>query len=100
MIPTKSHVYGGSNGLYCSLLDLSWELTTLNESHGGYLPSDNFQPFLNNFLSVTANVGFWGTMSLNVSDFTRYARSQKDQILGQVLSLPLSMALFTFLGGQ
>lgn len=47
---------------------------------------------------VTANVGFWGTVSLNVSDFTRFARSQKDQVLGQALGLPLFMALFTFLG--
>mmetsp|Transcript_23671 Transcript_23671/g.51937 ORF Transcript_23671/g.51937 Transcript_23671/m.51937 type:complete len:568 (+) Transcript_23671:24-1727(+) len=48
--------------------------------------------------SVTANVGFWGTLSLNIPDFTRYARSQKDQILGQAIGLPLFMALFTFLG--
>jgi NCS1 family nucleobase:cation symporter-1 len=49
---------------------------------------------------VTANVGFWGTLSLNIPDFTRYARSQRDQVLGQAIGLPLFMALFTFLGNE
>ncbi|KAG2487231.1 hypothetical protein HYH03_014203 [Edaphochlamys debaryana] len=48
--------------------------------------------------AVTANVGYWATLSLNIPDFTRYARSQKDQVLGQAIGLPLFMALFTFLG--
>ncbi|KAG1663969.1 hypothetical protein FOA52_001095 [Chlamydomonas sp. UWO 241] len=48
--------------------------------------------------AVTANVGFWGTLSLNIPDFTRYARSQRDQVVGQAIGLPLFMALFTFLG--
>lgn len=48
--------------------------------------------------AVTANVGYWATLSLNIPDFTRYAHSQRDQIMGQALGLPLFMALFTFLG--
>ena len=35
--------------------------------------------------SLTAMVGFWATLALNIPDFTRYARSQRDQVLGQVL---------------
>lgn len=48
--------------------------------------------------SVTAMVGFWATMALNIPDFTRYAKSQRDQIIGQAVGLPIPMALFTFIG--
>ncbi|MFK8328809.1 NCS1 family nucleobase:cation symporter-1 [Pseudomonas sp. BJa5] len=50
------------------------------------------------FAGLTAMVGFWATLSLNIPDFSRYARSQKDQILGQILGLPLTMFLFAALG--
>ncbi len=42
---------------------------------------------------VTAMTCYWGTLALNIPDFTRFARSQKDQILGQVAGLPGPMAL-------
>lgn len=48
--------------------------------------------------SLTGMVGFWATLSLNIPDFTRYARSQRDQILGQALGLPTTMTLFAFIG--
>jgi NCS1 family nucleobase:cation symporter-1 len=48
--------------------------------------------------SLTAMVGFWATLALNIPDFTRYARSQRDQIVGQALGLPLPMALLAFIG--
>ncbi|MFT5313102.1 MAG: NCS1 family nucleobase:cation symporter-1 [Paraglaciecola sp.] len=47
---------------------------------------------------LTAMVGFWATMALNIPDFTRFAKSQKDQILGQAIGLPIPMALFAFIG--
>ena len=47
--------------------------------------------------SLTAMVGFWATLSLNIPDFTRYAKSQRDQILGQALGLPTTMTLFAFI---
>ncbi|GAQ82450.1 allantoin permease [Klebsormidium nitens] len=50
------------------------------------------------FPSLTANVGFWATLSLNIPDFTRYAHSQRDQLTGQAIGLPLFMAAFTFVG--
>lgn len=50
------------------------------------------------FAGLTAMVGFWATLSLNIPDFSRYARSQKDQIVGQVVGLPLTMFLFAALG--
>ncbi len=49
-------------------------------------------------LALTANVSFWATLALNIPDFSRYARSQRDQVLGQVMGLPTTMALFSFIG--
>ncbi len=50
------------------------------------------------FPALTGMVGFWATLSLNIPDFTRYAKSQKAQIRGQALALPSSMTLFSFIG--
>lgn len=47
---------------------------------------------------LTAMVGFWATMALNIPDFTRFAKSQKDQMIGQAVGLPIPMALFAFIG--
>lgn len=47
--------------------------------------------------SLTAMVGFWATLSLNIPDFTRYAKSQRDQILGQAIGLPTTMTFFAFI---
>ncbi|MCB1553694.1 MAG: NCS1 family nucleobase:cation symporter-1 [Xanthomonadales bacterium] len=48
--------------------------------------------------SLTAMVGFWATLALNIPDFTRFARSQRDQMLGQAVGLPLPMAMLAFIG--
>jgi NCS1 family nucleobase:cation symporter-1 len=50
------------------------------------------------FPALTGMVGFWATLSLNIPDFSRYAKSQRDQVLGQALGLPLTMALYSFIG--
>ena len=50
------------------------------------------------FPALTGMVGFWATLSLNIPDFTRYATSQKAQINGQIIGLPPSMTLFSFIG--
>ncbi|SDM26453.1 nucleobase:cation symporter-1, NCS1 family [Modicisalibacter muralis] len=50
------------------------------------------------FAGLTAMVGFWATLSLNIPDFSRFAKSQKDQIVGQVIGLPLTMFFFAALG--
>src|SRR5438045_9004483 len=50
------------------------------------------------FPALTGMIGFWATLSLNIPDFSRYAVSQRDQIVGQALGLPLTMALYSFLG--
>lgn len=48
--------------------------------------------------ALTGLVGFWATLALNIPDFTRFARSQKDQALGQAVGLPIPMALFSMVG--
>ena len=48
--------------------------------------------------ALTANVGYWATLSLNIPDFTRYAKSQRSQALGQALGLPTTMTAFAFIG--
>ncbi len=73
---------------------------------GGFGPMlatpSKFQTFTEFFRffvpSLTGVVGFWATVSLNIPDFTRYARSQRDQILGQALGLPATMTFYSFIG--
>ncbi len=50
------------------------------------------------FPALTGMIGFWATLSLNIPDFSRYAKSQRDQALGQALGLPPTMALYSFIG--
>jgi NCS1 family nucleobase:cation symporter-1 len=66
------------------------ESTRLQTSHA---------PFWQLFpAALTANVGYWATLSLNIPDFTRYAQSQRSQALGQALGLPATMTAFAFIG--
>jgi len=60
------------------------------------LSSSEFWKFF--FPALTGMVGFWATLSLNIPDFTRYAKSQKAQTTGQAIGLPTSMTLFAFIG--
>ena len=50
------------------------------------------------FPSLTAMVGYWATLSLNIPDFTRYAKTQKSQLIGQAAGLPVAMVLYSFIG--
>ena len=48
--------------------------------------------------SLTAMIGFWATLSLNMPDFTRFGRSQREQVVGQVVALPTTMTVFAAMG--
>lgn len=48
--------------------------------------------------ALTATIGFWSTLSLNMPDFTRYGRSQREQAIGQVVALPSTMTVFAAMG--
>ncbi|MGA8765285.1 MAG: NCS1 family nucleobase:cation symporter-1 [Candidatus Sulfotelmatobacter sp.] len=48
--------------------------------------------------ALNGTVGFWATVSLNIPDFTRFARNQREQMIGQALALPTTMTLYAFVG--
>ncbi|HSK00124.1 MAG TPA: NCS1 family nucleobase:cation symporter-1 [Kofleriaceae bacterium] len=48
--------------------------------------------------ALTATIGFWSTLSLNMPDFTRFGRSQREQAIGQVVALPSTMTVFAAMG--
>ncbi|CAN5878205.1 NCS1 family nucleobase:cation symporter-1 [soil metagenome] len=64
---------------------------------GGKL--DDPSKFLAVFIpSLTATIGFWSTLSLNMPDFTRFGRSQREQAIGQIVALPSTMTVFAAMG--
>ena len=85
-------------------------LVWARRSAGGFGPMlaqpsafDPGQPKAGQFMAffipgLTGMVGFWATLSLNIPDFSRYAASQRDQMVGQALGLPLAMAFYSFIG--
>ena len=78
-----AYVQGGGFG---PILSQPSKFQTANEFWKFFVPS------------LTGMVGFWATLSLNIPDFTRYARSQRAQMVGQAIGLPPTMALFSFIG--
>jgi nucleobase:cation symporter-1, NCS1 family len=68
------------------LLDQPSKFRTLSEFWPIFIPS------------LTAMIGFWATLSLNMPDFTRFGRSQREQAVGQVVALPTTMTVFAAMG--
>ena len=88
--------------LIMTALLLAWAVWS---AHGlGYLLTEKgkfhswaeFRPIF--IPSLTAMIGFWATLSLNMPDFTRFGRSQREQILGQTVALPTTMTIFAAMG--
>lgn len=82
---------------------LFWWITSKADGLGPVLNTPSkFQTtseFIRFFIpSLTGMVGFWATVALNIPDFTRYAKSQKAQIWGQLLGLPTTMTFYSFIG--
>lgn len=78
-----------------------WALPKITMSEVLAVPANRPEgaSFIKYFMAaLTAMVGFWATLSLNIPDFSRYARSQRSQIIGQIIGLPLTMFLFSGLG--
>ena len=88
--------------LVVGLLLLAW----ITRKAGGFGPvlqtPSKFRStpeFLRFFIpALTGMVGFWATVALNIPDFTRYAKSQRAQMVGQALGLPTAMTLYSFIG--
>lgn len=78
-----------------------WALPKVSISEVLAIPASRPEgaPVFHYFMAaLTAMVGFWATLSLNIPDFSRFARSQRSQIAGQIIGLPLTMFLFSGLG--
>ena len=67
-------------------------LSTPSQFHSTHAFLDVFFP------SLTAMVGYWATLALNIPDFTRFSKSQSAQAWGQAFGLPVAMTLYTFVG--
>jgi NCS1 family nucleobase:cation symporter-1 len=81
------------------LLVWAWPQASVTEllARPGNRPPDS--SFASYFIAgLTAMVGFWATLSLNIPDFSRFAKSQRSQIWGQIIGLPVTMVLFAGLG--
>src|SRR2546421_2324382 len=88
--------------LIMTALLLSWAIW---KAHGlGYLLTQqskfhSLRDFWPTFIiSLTGMIGFWATLSLNMPDFTRFGRSQKEQAVGQIVALPTTMTIFAAMG--
>jgi len=88
--------------LVMTVLLLVW---AISQAHGlGYLVTDTgkfktLAEFMPVFIpSVTAMIGFWATLSLNMPDFTRFGHSQREQVWGQVIALPSAMTAYSAMG--
>lgn len=82
---------------------LLWWAVSKANGLGPLLAQEGRFPTLREFLpvfvpSLTAMIGYWATLSLNMPDFTRFGRSQREQIVGQVVALPATMSLFAAMG--
>lgn len=78
-----------------------WALPRVSISEVLAIPATRSEgaPIFHYFMAaLTAMVGFWATLSLNIPDFSRFAKSQRSQIAGQIIGLPLTMFLFSGLG--
>jgi nucleobase:cation symporter-1, NCS1 family len=88
--------------LFVGLLLLGWAY----HAAGGFGPIlaspsrfRSFPDFLKFLVpALNGTVGFWATLSLNIPDFTRFARSQRQQVIGQALALPTTMTLYSLIG--
>jgi nucleobase:cation symporter-1, NCS1 family len=88
--------------LIMTALLLAWIVWTaggfgnLLQDHGKFHTFGEFFPVF--IPSLTAMIGFWATLSLNMPDFTRFGKSQKEQTIGQVVALPTTMVIFAAMG--
>ena len=90
---------------YVLIVTLALLFWAVNAAHGlGPLLSQpgkfhSMSEFLPVFVpSLTAMIGFWATLSLNMPDFTRFGRSQREQVIGQTVALPTTMFAFAAMG--
>jgi len=88
-------ILGGLALLYWAYINANG-ITTVLQTTSRFETSSAFYQFF--FPALTGIIGFWATLSLNIPDFTRYAKNQRAQIFGQAFGLPTTMTFFAFIG--
>ncbi|MBS0271972.1 MAG: NCS1 family nucleobase:cation symporter-1 [Proteobacteria bacterium] len=88
-------IMGGIALLYWAYMNANG-ITQVFQTTSQFETSSAFYQFF--FPALTGIIGFWATLSLNIPDFTRYAKDQRAQILGQTFGLPTTMTFFAFIG--
>jgi NCS1 family nucleobase:cation symporter-1 len=84
--------------LACGFGLLGWAISE-GGGLGEIMSQPATRPLADTFaVALTSGVSFWATLALNIPDFSRYARSQKDQAFGQAIAMPTTMTLFAFIG--
>jgi len=84
--------------LLCGAALLVWAISE-GGSLGALMAQPATKPLSETFaVALTSGVSFWATLALNIPDFSRYARSQRDQAIGQAVAMPTTMTLFAFIG--
>ena len=84
--------------LLCGAALLVWAVSE-GGSISGLMAQPATKPLSETFaVALTSGVSFWATLALNIPDFSRYARSQRDQVTGQAIAMPTTMTVFAFIG--
>jgi len=84
--------------IIASLALVAWAFTQVPGGQLLDLPAKVVEGGPKTWAALTGLVGFWATLALNIPDFTRFARSNRDQVVGQAIGLPIPMALFSMVG--
>ncbi len=88
-------ILGGIALLYWAYMNAEG-ITKVFQTTSQFQTTSSFYQFF--FPALTSIIGFWATLSLNIPDFTRYAKNQRAQALGQMFGLPTTMTFFAFIG--
>jgi len=84
--------------LACGVALLVWAIDA-GGGLGAIMSAKARKPLSETFaVALTSGVSFWATLALNIPDFSRHAKSQRAQIIGQAIAMPTTMALFAFIG--
>lgn len=94
----KLEVFAAPLMIAASVALVVWAFIKVSPSEIFSLPAKVVEGGPKTWAALTGLVGFWATLALNIPDFTRFAKSQKDQQVGQFIGLPIPMALFSLVG--
>ncbi len=97
-VPAEVDYKNIDNGSRAIKIQVKNSETTSSKVNATLVKASSNALFWSYILWFTAMVGFWATMSISISDITRFAKSQDDQIKGQFIGLPGTMIFYSFVG--